>query len=81
MLEDILENFSDENFLVADGFNAAVIGFDACTSRLIYSISKCIDILREGDGMSYEDAIEYFDYNVLSAYMGENTPIWSEDRF
>jgi len=28
-----------------------------------------------------EEAIEYFDFNVSSAYMGEKTPIWVEDMF
>lgn len=32
------------------------------------------------DGMSYEEAIEYFDYNVSGAYVGEKTPIWVDDE-
>ena len=26
--------------------------------------------------MSYEDAVEFFDYNVAGAYVGESTPIF-----
>jgi len=33
------------------------------------------------DEMSYEEAIEYFDFNVRGAYMGEKTPIWVEDMY
>jgi len=29
--------------------------------------------------MTYEDAVEYFDYNTLGAYMGENTPMFLMD--
>jgi hypothetical protein len=29
--------------------------------------------------MNEEDAIEYFEYNVSGAYMGEKTPIWCDD--
>ena len=29
--------------------------------------------------MDYDDAIEYFDYNIAGAYVGENTPIIFED--
>jgi hypothetical protein len=29
--------------------------------------------------MSYEEAIEYFEYNVLGAYVGENTPIFIDN--
>jgi len=28
------------------------------------------------DGMSYEEAIEYFDFNVTGAYVGEHTPMF-----
>ena len=31
--------------------------------------------------MSYEEAVEYFDFNVEGAYMGEKTPIWVDDEF
>ena len=30
----------------------------------------------ERDGMTYEEAIEYFDYNILGAWMGEYTPVY-----
>jgi hypothetical protein len=65
--------------LKADGFNEAIIGMcmDIATGeeRLIYDANKCIDILIE-QGMSDEEAIEYFEFNVGGAYVGENTPIW-----
>jgi hypothetical protein len=48
--------------------------------KLIYSVRKCLDIF-VSKGMTEEDAIEYFDYNVSGAYMGEQTPIWCEDCF
>jgi hypothetical protein len=28
--------------------------------------------------MSYEQAIEYFDFNIACAWVGENTPIFLE---
>ena len=33
------------------------------------------------DNLSLEEAIEYFDFNVCGAYVGEKTPIWVEDMF
>jgi hypothetical protein len=30
----------------------------------------------EEDEMTEEDATEYFEFNILGAYMGENTPIY-----
>jgi hypothetical protein len=76
-LDKIIENFSEESFLKADGFDSAVIGYDV-NFRLIYSVKKCIDIL-VSEGMSEEDAFEHFDYNVAGSYVGEKTPIWCND--
>lgn len=76
-LESILEKYPDETFLKADGFDDAILGVEESSMRLIYSISKCIDILMED--MSDEDALEYFYYNVRGAYVGEQTPIWCDD--
>lgn len=78
MLDDIIESRPDEQFLKADGFDAAVIGLDEKSGRLIYSVKKCLEILAKG--MSGEEAREYFDFNVSGAYMGEKTPIWCEDE-
>jgi hypothetical protein len=76
-LESILENYPDESFLKADGFDEAIIGVDENSMRLIYSVSKCIEILRED--MSEEDALEHFYYNVNGSYVGDKTPIWCID--
>jgi len=80
ILDNIVENFYDYDFLIADGFDAAVIGYEEHSMRIIYSVSKCIDILIE-DGMNELDALEYFTYNVSGAYVGDKTPIWCWDYF
>lgn len=74
MLEYILEQYEDEEILIADGFDQAIIGIEESSMRLIYSVNKCIEILTED--MSEEDALEYFSYNVIGSYVGEKTPIW-----
>ena len=79
MLEEILENYQDEGFLKADGFDEAIIGVEDVNMRLIYSVTKCLDLLEKE--MSEIDAFEYFTYNVSGAYMGERTPIWCWDNF
>lgn len=64
--------------LKADGFNAAVIGVASrCGQQdiLAYDINKCIQIL-EDQGMEYEDAVEYFEFNVLGAWLGDETPVF-----
>ncbi len=80
MLEKIVENYYDYDFLIADGFDEAVIGIEEYDMRLIYSVQKCLDILIE-DGMSEIDALEYFTFNVSGSYVGDKTPIWCWDNF
>lgn len=79
MIDHIIENYPDEEFLKADGFDDAIIGVDETSMRLIYSVSKCLEILQED--MSEIDAIEHFTYNVSGAYVGEKTPIWCWDDY
>ena len=78
-VDEIVEMYSDESFLTADGFNEAIIGVDESSMRLIYSVTKCLEIL-QAQGMDETDALEYFSYNVSGAYMGEKTPIWCNDN-
>jgi len=80
-LEVLLDLYPDDEFLIADGFDDAVIGVDYGSSRLIYSCSKCIEILIEQEEMTAEDAIEHFQFNVAGAWVGEKTPIWCEDSY
>ena len=77
MIDKILNWFPEDEFLKADGFDEAIIGIDEETMRLIYSVSKCIDILKKD--MEEEEAVEYFNFNGKGAYMGEKTPIWCID--
>ena len=77
LLESILENYPEEEFLKADGFDGAILGVDESSMRLIYSVAKCIEILMKD--MTDEDAFEYFYFNVSGAYVGEKTPIWCSD--
>lgn len=67
------------DMLLVDGFEDAIIGYaDRCGVPTIcaYDVDKCIDILVTRDGVTYEEAWEYFEFNVLGSYMGENTPIF-----
>ena len=77
-ISELIELYPDLVILTADGFDEAIIGYVTGEERIIYSVPKCIDVLIE-QGMSYEDAKEYFDYNVLGSYVGENTPIFLDN--
>ena len=47
---------------------------------MVYDKAKVIDILMERDEMSYEDALEFYSFNIEGAWAGRGTPIWL-DRF
>lgn len=71
---------SNEAMLFADGFDDALIGVlhrygqppIAC-----YDLARCLEILVD-QGMTPEGAQEYFEFNVMGAYVGENTPCFLE---
>jgi len=64
--------------LYADGFEEAIVGIDyiASPARVIYDKNKMVEILME-EGMELDDAIEFLEYNVWNAYVGEGTPIYA----
>ena len=72
-LNEISENF-DEEYIIADGFDKAIIG--VWDGKVVYSRPKILEILSKD--MSYEEAIEFFDFNIEGAYIGKNTPIYIE---
>jgi hypothetical protein len=69
----------DEKMVKADGLEDAIIGVGSRINMpevLIYSYNKCVDIFMKRDGMTHEEAIEWMDYNVVGAWVGETTPIF-----
>lgn len=77
MLDKIIEWFPEDDLLIIDGFDDAILGIDEYSLRLIYSVSKCIEILEKD--MTEEEAVEYFDFNIKYHYIGEKTPIFCND--
>lgn len=78
----ILNAYPESEFVAAPGFNEAVIGVDLDEGRLIYSVSKCIDVLVYVDNMAFEDAVEHFEENIRTAFDDvENGPIWANTDF
>jgi len=61
--------------MLAEGFDDALIGISYNSDCAVYSVERCIDIL-VAEGMTKEDAIEHFDFNVAGSYVGEYTPIF-----
>ena len=69
----------DPELLYADGFDDCIIGmtFRDKTPVVLYSSRLIIDKL--ANDMGDIDAIEYFEFNVNGAYVGERTPVFWND--
>jgi hypothetical protein len=61
-----------------DGLDAAIIGVGSQyskSSKLVYSATLIIEELMKREGWSFEDAEEYFDFNIGCLWAGDGTPI------
>ena len=59
-------------------YERAIIGQDDASLRVVYSANKIIEILSEE--MTPKEAEEFYEYNILGAYMGEMTPIYVSEH-
>lgn len=79
MLQEIIEVHSEDEFYIAQGFDDAIIGYDVESKKLVYSVTKVIDILISQD-MNIENAWDHFDYNIIRS-ASERSPIWCYDNY
>jgi hypothetical protein len=61
--------------IIVDGYDEAIIG-QTTKDVVVYNVATIIEILMERDGMTEDEALEYFDFNIDGSYMGEHTPIF-----
>ena len=69
----------DERMVKADGLEDAIIGTGCRINMpdvLVYSYNKAVKIFMERDGMTHEEAVEWMEFNVVGAWVGETTPIF-----
>ena len=70
------ENSGVFNMMKADGLEKAIVGICRRCSQedvILYDEDKVIKILMDG-GMDYEEAVEYYEYNIIGAWVGDGTP-------
>ena len=67
-----------EDAIVFDNmsYDGSIIGVTT-DDRVVYSYDKMVEELMQDEEWSYEDAVEWIDYNTIRAlpYAGENAPI------
>tara|TARA_R100000935_G_scaffold40401_1_gene61933 strand:+ start:1158 stop:1418 length:261 start_codon:yes stop_codon:yes gene_type:complete len=67
--------------LLADGFEGAFIGVSTRCGQptlAVYDANKCLQILIDRDEMTHDEALEYFNFNVIGAWVGDETPLFLE---
>ena len=80
-MKKILDIYSNEEFMKADGFDDCVIG--VCHRYggpliLAYDEEKVIKKLMKRDKMTKKDALEFYTYNIIGAWVGRKTPVFIE---
>ena len=70
----------EPDILFTDGFDAAIMGtiWDGERTRVVYDTESILEILTVRDEMTYEEAVEHFDFNIAGSYMGVYTPLYLE---
>jgi len=69
-------------FMDQEYFDEAIIGVATNSLGMMavaYSEPKVIDLIIKHDRMTPDEAMEYYQFNILGAYVGENTPVFIDD--
>jgi hypothetical protein len=69
----------DPELLYADGFDDCIIGMTFRDKTPVVLYSSRLIIGKLANDMGDIDAIEYFEFNVNGAYVGERTPVFWND--
>jgi len=76
MERSMLDEYA-EGAIILDNFDDCIVGISEQFgegNRIVYSKDMIIKKLCEE--MSEEEALEYYDYNILGGYFGEQNPIF-----
>ena len=69
-----------EGAVLLDDLEDAIVGivedFGSPGRKILYSKRKILDILQERDLMTYGEAEEFYDYNILGLYAGEQNAMF-----
>lgn len=72
-----------EQMFLADGFDDCIIGLCSGPGQpdvIAYDLNMMIGKLMD-DGMSQEEAWEWYNFNILGSYLGEGMPVYIDTSF
>ena len=77
-MEILLEEYC-KDAIILDGFDEAIIGVVEVFGggrRILYDKSKIMNILTKENPMTWSEAEEYYDFNIIGGYFGELNPVF-----
>lgn len=69
--------------LLVNGFDDCIVGIiERAGMKPIYCYNKLkiVTQLMEREKLSFEEAVEHYEYNIVGAWMGEGTPCFLTDE-
>lgn len=77
-IAELIKYYGDDGGLVSmDGYEDCVVGIMERAGQepvLCYDRGKVLDKMVTRDGMTYTEALEYYEFNQLGAWVGDRTP-------
>ena len=77
-----LERIADVNpdAVILEGYETCIVGlaerYGINGPVLAYDYQRCIEVLIKRDDMSYDEAVEFFEFNTLGGWFGDGTSIF-----
>jgi hypothetical protein len=83
MMDELLERYEsdDQPLTKMDGYDDCLLGVVLRFGQppiLCYDRTKVLDKLVAG-GMAHEDAVEWFEFNQIGAWVGDTTPCFLDN--
>jgi hypothetical protein len=81
LVHKLVHDYDTFDSLTADGLDSAIIGVADLNGQhvAVYSTSKVIKCLMD-DGMSMDEATEFFLFNIEQCHLGDGTPLFIDDE-
>lgn len=73
---ELLERLEQSEALILPEMDQALVGIEEQSGVAVYDTDGILKILMDRDGMDYQDALDYYEFNILGSYVGEMTPIY-----
>ena len=78
-IEEFAEEMGVEGLITADGYDEAFLGIADRFGKepvAVYDYDMCIQILMRDNDMDFEEALEFFEYNTIGAFIDDNQPVY-----